>query len=320
MLNAIKTSLICALVFVFVTACTPNQTAMIENAKKAVVIIASEKVTERGDMGGLGTGFFVKENYIFTARHVISDAKNIKIALEKSDNVFDAEVVYEDAFSDVAVLRVKNWEEFKSKNDIEYLPIVQHDDLRPYINVYSIGHPWGLFFSVSKGIVSSPIRKKDSSPMWYIQTDARVFEGNSGGPLITEYGKVIGINDMMVAKLGGSYGLAIPMSVALKVVNDLEKYKEVRWATLGISLNKNVIQELDPEGAAKKAGLQVGDVIDELFTKDDAIIIDTAEQLISKMTTLDYSEKIRLGVKRDGNKIRFDITPSYKVITKEQDK
>lgn len=312
MLNAIKTILVGAFIFVFVTACVPDQATMIKNAKQAIVVVVSEKTTPTGEMGGLGTGFFVKENYIFTARHVIADSKKIQVALEDSEDLADAEVVYDDALTDVAVLKIKDWAKFKNENTIRYLPILSFDEIQPYTTVYSIGHPWGLFYSVSKGIISTDIRKKDSTPRWYIQTDAHVYEGNSGGPLITERGEVIGINDMMVAKTGGSYGLAIPMPLALKVINDLEKYKEVRWATIGVSLNKNTIKEMDPKGAAIESGLLAGDEIASITTSKGSTVVSNAEQLIAEMTTIDYSEIITLEIIRDGKYMNMQVKPHYK--------
>ncbi len=299
-----------------VTACNFSEDYKIANKKNAVVAILMEN-KDKPTEGGVGTGFVVKENYIITNFHVAGDKNLIlKVAMENNDEMYEAELVLGDKDTDVAVIKLKDWEKFKKENpNLMYLDFA-NEVPKATDTVWAIGHPWGLFWSISKGIISVEERKSPSAfPMWWIQTDAHVFQGNSGGPLLNNDGKVIGMNSVMLAKEGGSYGFAIPTPLIKKIITDLEKYKEVRWANIGISISGPgvTIKEIVEDGAAKSSNLKVGDQIVEVEVNNAKESVNTAFDLISLFSTLDYQSKIQLTVKRGEELITLDISPKFKL-------
>lgn len=307
------------LMVVTLTACNMNEDYTIANKKSAIVAILMEN-KDKPNEGGVGTGFLIKENYIVTNFHVAGDPNlTLKVGMEGNDKTYDAEFVMGDKDTDVAVIKLKNWEEFKKENP--QLTFLQFAKEMPKATdtAWAIGHPWGLFYTISKGIISVPERKSPSPiPMWWIQTDADVFQGNSGGPLLNENGEVVGMNSLMLAKEGGSYGFAIPYVLIQKIINDLEKYKEVRWVTLGISIDSPgiTIKELSPDSAAKAAGLQVGDQIVSVRTElIHETPVHTAFDLISFLSELDHQTKIQMIVKRGEDLINLDVVPKFKLNT-----
>lgn len=306
------------LVMVTLTACTVKENFYHINDKKTAVVAILEKDKNDPNQGGVGTGFFIDENYIITNFHVAGDvSRTIEVAMESGSKTYEAELVYGDKDTDIAVIKLKNWEEFKKDNpQVTYLKFAEVLS-KNTDTVFAIGHPWGLFYSISKGIVSAEARKSPNPfPMWWIQTDAHVFQGNSGGPLLNEAGEVIGVNSVMVSREGGSYGFAIPVQIVTKVINDLKKYKEVRWLTLGISIEGPgvTIGEVTADGAAKLAGLEKGDQIISVQTGNSSIQnIDTAFELISYLSTLDYENELDLVVKRNDKILEVTVKPKFKL-------
>jgi S1-C subfamily serine protease len=293
----------------FVIACSPSQVKVIEKAKTGVVAIV---VNNKDGSRSIGTGFFIKENYIVTATHVVNKAKTINVGMERSGKLYDAEVVHGELLSDVAVIKVKDWAKMSEENNIHYLPIAPYNEIIPYTTVYSIGHPWGLYYSVSKGIISKSFRKRDDTPRWYIQTDAHVFQGNSGGPLIDEQGRVVGINDLMYSEKGGSYGFAVPIHVALKVFDDLVKYDEVRWPHLMVKLFKNTFEYVNPQCAAYRSGLRDKDVVIAIEDSNNWTRTTSSDDILAKMTTVDYNDTIIFTILRDGKVMDIVVKPNYK--------
>ena len=304
---------------VTLTACSMNEDYTIANKKNAIVAILMEN-KDKPNEGGVGTGFLIKENYIVTNFHVAGEPNLIlKVGMEGNDKTYDAEFVMGDKDTDVAVIMLKNWEEFKKENP--HLTFLQFAKEMPKATdtAWAIGHPWGLFYTISKGIISVPERKSPKPiPMWWIQTDADVFQGNSGGPLLNENGEVVGMNSLMLAKEGGSYGFAIPFPLIEKIINDLEKYKEVRWASLGVGLDGATIKSVAPGSAAVKAGIKVNDKILSMTVNNQAISVNSSMDLIVAMSIINNQQEITLGVKRDKDIIAIKITPGFKLNTDYQ--
>lgn len=308
-LNISMNKILTLMVALLIAACNPAST--ISNKKSAVVAIGTEKMD---DKGGLGTGWLLKENYIVTNYHVIEDAKKIMVASENGDMDFEAEFVYGDMVADLAVIRLKDWTRFARENSFQYLKFVEREDIRTAETVYAIGHPWGLFWTVSKGIISSEMRRSNEAPGFYLQTDAHVFNGNSGGPLLNEDGNLIGVNNAMIVNTGGSFGVAIPAPMVRKVLQDLERYKEVRWCSIGVSLSDDLtIKDVTKDRPAAKAGMIAGDRITEIHVNDRTVRARTTDQVISEINLCDQTQSIEIAVQRNDAIIKIKVQPGYKL-------
>ena len=310
-----------ALVFfvmtVALTACGSNDGinySVLDSKDGVLMILSSADPNNSKTKSGLGTGFFIGENVIVTNEHVVKSASEIKVSVESGVDVYEAEIVDRDPVTDLAVIRLKNWEKFKRDNHYKILklsdtPVTETEE------VYAVGNPWGILFSVSKGIVSGIERKMDNSPKYMIQTDARVYQGNSGGPLLDAHGEVVGINSLMMANEGGSYGFALPVALIKKVLSDFEKYEGVtRWPYLGIILKTNKVESLSPGMPAEKAGIKPGDVI-VLFTTDDGSFDPKSKSLPVTMATHDPEKPVTVVVMRDGKELSFEMKPEWKDAT-----
>lgn len=310
-MSKLKTIIASLLVVFIVTACADTQ-SIIKDQKRGIVAVLAEKKTDlNSQAGGLGTGFFVAENIILTNHHVIEGATKIEIATEGNEKTYAAELIHSDKASDVAAIKIVDIETFKKENNYKILMMTRDYELLD--EVYAIGHPWGLFWSASKGIISRDLLQKPDSMNFFIQTDADIYNGNSGGPLLDSKGRVIGINSNMIVNEGGSYGLSIPTIIVEKVLHDLEKYKEVRWAIIGVSLEVgNVIKEIDASKPAAQAGLQVGDKIISIKTKDGLFAVETRSDLIFRLSTIDYEDEVIVNIVRDEMNIPVKVKPAYK--------
>jgi serine protease Do len=229
-----------------------------------------------------GSGFIVsKDGYILTNNHVVADVDKVTVGL-LDRRTFDARVVGRDPTTDVAVIKI----------DANNLPAVSFgDDSKARVGqwVLAIGNPLQLDFTVTAGIVSAKGRNANGlfrdmpyAITDYIQTDAAINPGNSGGPLVNIRGEVIGINSAIASGTGfyAGYGFAIPISLAKEVMDDIIKFGKVRRAIVGVNIEDvspsdakaaglNEIRGAkvggfapDDDGSpAKKAGIEVGDVI-----------------------------------------------------------
>lgn len=310
-MNILKTLAASLLVVLTLGACTTTED-LIESKRAAVVAIMAEKTAGNQTGGGLGTGFFIADNIIVTNNHVIDNATKIEVALEPSGKTYEAEVVHKDSFSDVAVIRLKDWDTFASENQYTTLRFAPgYDDVD---TVYAIGHPWGLFWTISKGIVSNSLVHKGPGPLFFIQTDADIYNGNSGGPLLNENGEVIGINSMMVANEGGSYGFTIPLSMVEKILADFQKYNEVRWPVIGVVLDGNTIKEVVKGSAAEKAGLKTNDKIVSVWSEDRQTTtpVNTSTDAIYAVTLNDYQAPIKVVIEREDVVFPVIVKPDFK--------
>jgi serine protease Do len=222
----------------------------------------------------LGSGFVIDSSgIVVTNNHVIGDANEITVIFSDGTRL-KAEVVGKDSKVDLAVLRVK------SDKPLKAVPFGDSETLRPGDWVMAIGNPFGLGGSVTAGIVSARGRQIESGPYDnYIQTDASINKGNSGGPLFNMNGEVIGINTAILSPSGGSVGIgfAVPASTAVPIINQLREFGETRRGWLGVRIQSvddataealnlgrprgALVAGIDDKGPAKPAGIEVGDVI-----------------------------------------------------------
>src|SRR5215208_4524545 len=232
-------------------------------------------------VNSLGSGFIVDSTgIVITNNHVISDADEINVILNNGDKL-KAEIIGRDQKTDLAVLRVKPDKPLKA------VKFGDSDTLRIGEWVLAIGNPFGLGGSVTAGIVSARNRDINSGPYdSYIQTDASINRGNSGGPLFNMNGEVIGINTAIYSPSGGSIGIgfAVPSRNAVAVIDQLRQYGEMRRGWLGVRIQQvtddiaeslglkpvrgALVAGIDDKGPAKPAGIEPGDVIVKFDGKD----------------------------------------------------
>ncbi|GIU07181.1 serine endoprotease DegQ [Shewanella sp. c952] len=269
-----------------------------------------EQVQER-PFKGLGSGVIIdaKEGYIVTNNHVIEGADEILIGLHDGREV-EAKLIGTDAESDIALLQVK------AKN-LTALKRADSDKLQVGDFAVAIGNPFGLGQTVTSGIVSAMGRSGLGIEMLenFIQTDAAINSGNSGGALVNLNGELIGINTAIVAPGGGNVGIgfAIPANMVSNLVEQIIEHGEVRRGVLGVlgqdltselakgfgieTQHGGFINEVMPDSAADKAGIKVGDIIVSVNGRK----IKSFQELRAKVATMGAGSKVEFGLIRDGD-------------------
>ncbi len=265
----------------------------------------------------LGSGFIIEKNgTVVTNNHVIANADDIIVRV--NDKEYEAEVLGSDPYADVAVLKIKSSEKFKP---VEF---GNSDKARVGDWVVAIGNPFGLGGTVTSGIISA--RNRDINLTRYddfIQTDASINQGNSGGPLFNLDGKVIGINTAIIAPgQAGSIGIgfAIPANAAENIIDQLIKYGETKRGWLGVRIQQVTkeiaeVQNLDePKGAliagvsegspAAESGIKPGDIILEFDGKK----IMTMRNLPRIVANTDVGKKVIVKIWRDKKSINKRLT------------
>lgn len=268
---------------------------------------------------GIGSGVIInaEKGYVLTNNHVVDNADKITVTLNDGRE-FSAKIVGKDEQSDVALVQLD-----KPKNLTE-VKIADSDKLKVGDFTVAIGNPFGLGQTVTSGIVSALGRSTGSdgsSYENYIQTDAAVNRGNSGGPLINLKGELIGINTAIISPSGGNAGIAfaIPSNMASNLVEQIVEFGEVRRGLLGIKgseLNADLakafnvdaqqgafISEVLNDSAAEKAGLKAGDVIVAMNNQK----ITSFAELRAKIATSGAGKKITLSYLRDGKSKDVDV-------------
>ena len=228
----------------------------------------NQGLAENSQVTSLGSGFIISpDGVVVTNNHVISEADTIEVILQ-NDQHYPASVVGRDPATDIAVLRVH------ARGPLPFVRFANSDSARVGDLVLAIGNPFGLGGSLSVGVVSARNRNLDAGRYDdFIQTDAAINRGNSGGPLFNVNGDVIGMNTAILSPSGGSVGIgfATPTSIVQPVVAQILRYGEIRRGWLGVRLadvaSDNgdqpgaVITRITPEGPANTAGLRSGDVV-----------------------------------------------------------
>lgn len=266
-----------------------------------------------------GSGVIISEDgYIVTNNHVVEGADELTVTLNDNSE-YSARIIGTDKTTDLALIKING-------KNLPTLPIGDSDKLKVGEWVLAVGNPFNLNSTVTAGIVSAKARSLGANGVEsFIQTDAAINAGNSGGALVNTQGELVGINAMLYSQTGSysGYGFAIPTTIMKKVVNDLKQYGEVQRAVLLISgldvhnyidqqkdkgetvdLGTNdgiYVKDVDPDGAGAQAGLKEGDVITKL---DD--------RTLTKMSELQEY----LANKKPGDKVTITYLRNKKLITK----
>ena len=274
----------------------------------------NQKPTER-KASALGSGFIIKENgIVITNNHVIANAEDIVVRV--GDKEYKATLIGADPYMDVAVLKMETKDKFKP------VKFGDSDSARVGDWAVAIGNPFGLGGTVTAGIISA--RNRDINLTRYddfIQTDASINQGNSGGPLFNLKGEVIGINTAILGQSGSiGIGFAIPANAASNVINQLIEFGETKRGWLGVRIQEvtKEIAEVEklkkPQGAlvasvgknspADKAGIQAGDIILEFDGKK----IDTMRKLPKVVANTKVGKSVQLKIWRNKKSITKKLT------------
>jgi Do/DeqQ family serine protease len=283
---------------------------------------------------GKGSGVIVTEDgYIMTNNHVVEDAEKIEVILSDK-RVLQAKVIGRDKNTDLALIKV-------SASDLPIVRLGNSDQVKVGEWVLAVGYPLTLESTVTAGIVSAKARQigilapqidrnnfdpenppTNTSIESFIQTDAVINRGNSGGALVNARGELIGINSAIASQSGTyeGYGFAIPVNLAKKVMDDFLKYGEIKRGYIGITfdeLNYDKAEILGTKeidglyvnstvegGAAASAGIKKGDIIKKLNNQP----ITSSSSLQEKIGTMRPGDKVLLSVLRDGNLKDFNLT------------
>jgi len=262
-----------------------------------------------------GSGVIISDDgYIVTNRHVINNAEEIEVVLNDK-RTYNAKILGEDTNSDLALLKIK-------ENKLPYLDFDDSNNLKIGEWVLAVGNPYNLNSTVTAGIISAKARKinilNDGGIESFIQTDAAINSGNSGGPLVNTNGNIIGINTAIQSKTGSfsGYGFAIPSNMVKKIIHDLKEFGEVRRAYIGIHitdinthikeqlnldvLNGVLISKVLDKSAAQKAGLENFDII----LKINDIEVNSTSELHEVIIQYNPGEIIDCTIMR-GNKTKI---------------
>ena len=271
-----------------------------------------------------GSGVIISEDgYIVTNNHVVDGASKLKVKLNDG-RTFDAKLIGTDSATDLALLKVE-------AKDLPTLPFGSSDALRLGEWVLAIGSPFDLQSTITAGIVSAKARQLGAIPNdfrieSFIQTDAAVNPGNSGGALVNTHGELVGINTLIKSQTGSyvGYSFAIPESIVRKVVVDLKEFGVVQRALLGIQFRVVDQDFLDAEGeelgikelggayvasvieggAASEAGIRKGDVILAI----DGVKITEPSTLQEQIAKRRPNDTVKLSIKRDGEVKQIEVT------------
>lgn len=263
----------------------------------------------------LGSGFVISaDGYIVTNNHVIEGADEIEVEFFTGERL-DAKLVGTDTKTDIALLKVE------SDKPLPFVSFGDSDVMRVGDWVMAVGNPLGQGFSVSAGIVSARNRELQGAYDDFIQTDAAINRGNSGGPLFNLQGEVVGVNTAILSPNGGSIGIGFSMAsnVVSKVIDQLREFGETRRGWLGVKIQdvtpdvaealgltdvKGALVTDVPEGPAKDAGVLSGDII----TSFDGVEVGDTRELVRRVADTDVGKAVDLVVLRDGKSEVLTIT------------
>lgn len=250
---------------------------------------------------GTGSGVIISsDGYIITNNHVIKDASQIEITLNDK-RTFEAQLIGADTNSDIALLKI-------DAEDLSYIPFANSDQVKIGEWVLAVGNPYNLTSTVTAGIISAKGRdlQGNFSTDSFIQTDAAVNPGNSGGALVNSRGELIGINTAISSQTGSfiGYSFAVPSNIAQKIVTDFMEFGSVQKVLLGIrpeldpddKINGVGVQEVTQYGNAGKAGVKSGDIIVEM----DGVKISNFSNLKGYLKSKRPGDVVKVKVDRNG--------------------
>ena len=265
---------------------------------------------------GTGSGVIISpDGYIVTNNHVIKGSSQLQVTLNNNKS-YDAELIGADSKSDIALLKID------TERQLPYLAFGDSDNVRIGEWVLAVGNPFNLTSTVTAGIVSAKARALMSTEQSFIQTDAAVNPGNSGGALVNTNGDLIGINTAISSQTGSyvGYSFAVPSNIAKKVIDDIMEYGNVQKGVLGIeSLNanspqaiENGLNEIDgvyinnvlEDSGAHDAQLQEGDIIKKI----DDIRVRKFADLTGYIAAKRPGDSVTLAIERDGETLAVSVT------------
>ncbi|MBU2649308.1 MAG: Do family serine endopeptidase [Bacteroidetes bacterium] len=270
-------------------------------------------------ISGWGSGVIISpEGYIVTNNHVVQDADLVEVTLNDK-RVFEAEIVGTDPSTDLAVIKIDH-------KDLPYMIYGNSDLVKVGEWVLAVGNPFNLTSTVTAGIVSAKARNinilgTQGGIESFIQTDAAVNRGNSGGALVNTEGQLIGINAAIASNTGSytGYSFAIPVNIVRKVVDDILLYGEVQRAYIGIipreidsdlasesglkDMKGVYVEDVSENGGADKAGIKKGDVIMRVNGSE----VNTLAQLLEIVGQYRPGDKVAVDVRRDNKPLAFNV-------------
>ncbi len=263
---------------------------------------------------GTGSGVIISsDGHIITNNHVIKDANEIEITLNNKKK-YKATLIGTDVKNDIALLKINTDEE------LPYIPFANSDNIQIGEWVLAVGNPYNLTSTVTAGIVSAKGRDLEGNAgvESFIQTDAAVNPGNSGGALVNTRGELIGINTAISSRTGSfvGYSFAVPSNIARKIVDDLLEFGNVQEAVIGFSalikedIEGVTIGEISEQSNARKAGLKNGDIIKKI----NNVKISKFSDLTGQLTAKRPGEVVNVTVDRAGE----ILTKKVKLIKKEK--
>ncbi|WP_435415704.1 trypsin-like peptidase domain-containing protein [Polaribacter aestuariivivens] len=267
----------------------------------AELFYGSGSGTRRYEQVGTGSGVIISaDGYIVTNNHVIDNASNIEITLNNQKK-YPAQLIGTDPSNDIALLKID------ADIDLPYIPFANSDTAKIGEWVLAVGNPYNLTSTVTAGIISAKGRDLEGNRNIesFIQTDAAVNPGNSGGALVNTRGELIGINTAISSKTGSfiGYSFAVPSNIAKKIIDDILEFGQVQQAILGINIDTTFREEgvkvasvAEETENAKKSGLQAGDIIKKI----NNIKISKFSELKGQLTAKRPGEYVDVTIDRDG--------------------
>ena len=281
-----------------------------------------ERIPYSREVQGSGSGVIIREDgYIVTNNHVVANASKIEVTLN-NNRTYPARLIGTDPATDVALIKIE-------ESGLPIVPFADSDQLRLGEWVLAIGSPYDLRSTITAGIVSAKGRSMPKDPNnpnefrieSFIQTDAAVNPGNSGGALVNKEGKLVGVNTAIISQTGSyaGYSFAVPSNIVKRITDDLMDYGTVHRARLGIvmlpindeiakelklsSVNGVYITDMASDSAAAEAGIKVGDVVVEIGGSK-VTGVSSVQELVNNFHPGDRAE---VKVIRGGEALSFEV-------------